>query len=467
MAGQGALYQGLQYANKGVTPADFSVIGEAAVKGFMQKQAKDEAERKENEQFSLKMIELYGQDISTPFIKTGLNNVDAVNQQVSEIFNAQAETANALFNEGKISKTQLASRLNNLRSQTLGYAQFLNGLKDFKGKYDELGDNASFATRQNIDKISEMFNGLSVTADSEGTLSFYSKLSGKEVQTPFNSLGDLITPQAGFNENEFLGDIVKAKGELSDYRTSQGLEYSFLNKDGSLQDSDKVRIKGEYETMSDKEIADIADKLGLEPKLVNGKLEDREAYKTQVIGYFEESLKSMLGQKGRVSEKDGALLNNTLQKNWLAQQKLKADKGESLRYNSTVIGDKIQYLPKPTVSATLPAQPQILRNKIDEGELGIDLIDFVNNGKVNVLQYEETNNGDFVTLSFTKTVPGDKLDATTKTGIERRIAVKGFEEANVYRNALGMPLISISKEQIQKQKEAEQQSMAWSVFNKQ
>lgn len=265
MAGKGALYAGMNYSTK-VEPVDFGGLALGFAKISEDKRLEAEKKQKEREDFQVQMNTLYGEEIYTAFDNTGIDNLDIIGGKLKDGIVAHSETLNKMFAEGKISRPELAARMNKLKSQSAKYSGFITQLGDYAQKVTDLGSDASQATRLILDRMDELTKNATPVVDADGNISFLSKSGEVITKTPFSQLDKIMDFRKQVDETSIIRDMVATEGELSKIFEGDKIKKTYL-EDGKLRKEHKDLLKNYTRTLDDTDLYDIAVRAGIDVKL--------------------------------------------------------------------------------------------------------------------------------------------------------------------------------------------------------
>ena len=444
MAKGTAQYEAMQYSQ--AAPVDFGKIAMGFAQVSENKRLEAERKQKERDDFQVKMTELYGETIYSPFDNTGIGNIDIANQKIKDSIVAQSNIINKMFEEGRLSRPEVARRMNLLKAQTSQYNGFVNGISGAVEEYKKLGDNASASSKLIMEKANQLFQNAAPGVDSDSMLKFYTK-DGETLQsTPFMELQSMLDIRASVNEKEIVNEIIGFEKNANKL-FEDGAVYNKFLETGKLQQEHKTLISNYTKSQDDKDLFDLADKAGIEVKLEAGKLlsienrDDVEAAVNEYLGSLTESSLNIRDWKDEVAGLDMSL---KMQENYRRAKKQQQELGDKSKYNVAVVQDQTglgrgsgtQYIPK-SGSIKLSALPQSTLKAIGAQALpGLP--------DANVNYYTQYDGKSYVNISY-QNVTKDVQGNTIVEPINRDFYIPDLETENLIRTRIGMDAMDASQ----------------------
>jgi hypothetical protein len=451
MAQNTAQFEAMQYSQ--AAPVDFGKIAMGFAQVSENKRLEAEKKQKEKDDFQVKMDELYGETIYSPFDSTGLANIDITNQKIKDSIVAQSNIINKMFEEGKLSRPEVSRRMNLLKAQTSQYSNFINGISGAVEEYKKLGDNASASSRYIMDKANELFQNTAPGVDSESMLKFYTK-DGETLQsTPFMELQSMLDIRASVNEKEIVNEIIGFEKNANKIFES-GTVYNKFLETGKLQSEHKTLISSWTKTQDDKDLFDLADKAGVEVKLEPGKLlsiQNRKEVEDKVNEYLGSLTESSLNIRDYKDEVEGIKVNSMMandvrqiQALRLKERELEGEPSFDV-YTNPSLQDKegFQIVPRQGKQPSIVGLTQDSLKKLgaEAGLLGAI-------PEATISYYEEYDKNSYVTITYpieeknkVQDKGGNLIDSgtTTKKYITQRLRIPDIETKNFVRTRLKIP----------------------------
>jgi hypothetical protein len=445
MAQNTAQFEAMQYSQ--AAPVDFGKIAMGFAQVSENKRLEAERKQKEKEDFQVKMDELYGETIYSPFDNTGLANIDIANQKIKDSIVGQSNIINKMFEEGKLSRPEVSRRMNLLKSQTSQYSNFINGISGAVEEYKKLGDNASESSKLIMEKANQLFQNTAPGVDTESMLKFYTKDGETLQETPFMELQGMLDIRASVNEKEIVNEIVGFEKDANKL-FEDGAVYNRFLETGELQEEHNTLLSNYTKSQDDKDLYDLASKAGVKVELDPSKLlsiTNREDVEKGVQEYLGNLTKSTLNIRDFKDEIAGGEYSLKLQENYRRQKASERESNEKLKYNYSPIkdvrGEGIQYIPK-SQTAVVPLPDATLKKIGIQGVPGKD---------TKLLSYTEYDGSSYASISYTikeydkttreevdKTIIQDYYipDNQTKNLIKTRIGMSFEEEAKTNKGVL-------------------------------
>lgn len=345
MAGKGAYYAAAGAANQ-VQPVSFGDIamGFANIAESKRKESAEQAKYRQD--FLMKQQELFGDEIAGEFDGTGIDNLDSVGTKLKTSIKNHAEILNSLYEEGKISESQLNSRMRKLSNASSQFRALPTKAASFIEKDSELGGNSSSYN----DKVLEMLEKFSgdmlpvIDENSELVLLTRNAENGLE-RASLSGMENLLSAKQGVKDSDIFKGVMAGIKPTTKVRGKAVV--STYMPDGELSTNTKNYLNEQLDIMSDDQLIDLAIKndidygSGLEIK-------DKDALKKNLMGVYEEKTKAYLTDQEAADEVRGISLaiqrgNFEMAK---AREKIASDKDEEakrtmLAPESTVVTEKV------------------------------------------------------------------------------------------------------------------------------
>ena len=442
MAQNTAQFEAMQYSQ--AAPVDFGKIAMGFAQVSENKRLEAERKQKEREDFQVKMDELYGETIYSPFDNTGLANIDIANQKIKDSIVGQSNIINKLFEEGKLSRPEVSRRMNLLKAQTSQYSNFINGISGAVEEYKKLGDNASASSKYIMKKADELFQNTAPGVDSDSMLKFFTKDGDVLQSTPFMELQGMLDIRAGVNEKEIVNEIIGFEKNANKIFEA-GTVYNKFLETGKLQEEHKNLISKYTKAQDDKDLYDFADKAGIidEVSLEDGKLfsiQNRKEVEGKVNEYLESLTESSLNIRDWRDDVEGTKLTGMLaddkrqiQALRLKQRELEGEPSFDIYENPDQIdGLGFQVVPKQN------KQPSIVGLTRDSlKKLGAEAGLLGSIPEATISYYEEYGKNSYVTISY----PVIRMigEVPVKDTRADRLRISDLETKNFVRTRLQIP----------------------------
>lgn len=461
MAQNTAQFEAMQYSQ--AAPVDFGKIAMGFAQVSENKRLEAERKQKERDDFQVKMDELYGETIYSPFDNTGLANIDIANQKIKDSIVGQSNIINKLFEEGKLSRPEVSRRMNLLKAQTSQYSNFINGISGAVEEYKKLGDNASASSKYIMDKANKLFQNTAPGVDTDSMLKFYTKDGDVLEATPFMQLQGMLDIRASVDEKEIVNEIIGFEKNANKIFES-GTVYNKFLETGKLQSEHKTLISNWTKTQDDKDLFDLADKAGLIDavdeegnKIVDIdkneilKINNREKVEQKVNEYLESLTESSLNIRDWRDDVEGTKLTGMLADDKrqiealrLRQKELEGEPSFDVYENPSLQDGKgLQVVPRQNKQPSIIGLTQDSLKKLgaETGLLG-------SIPQATISYYEEYEKNSYVTINYPITVTPkvkDKDTGKTKDGepykayTTQRLRIDDPETKNFVRTRLKIP----------------------------
>jgi hypothetical protein len=434
----------MQYSQ--AQPVDFGKIAMGFAQVSENKRLEAERKQQEREDFQVKMTETYGETIYSPFDNTGLANIDIANQKIKDSIVGQSNIINKLFEEGRLSKPEVARRINLLKSQTSQYNNFVNGISGAVEEYKKLGGNASESSKLIMEKANQLFQNTAPGVDTESMLKFYTKDGEVLQETPFMELQGMLDIRAGVNEKEIVNEIIGFEKNANKL-FENGTVYNKFLETGELQEEHKSLLFNYAKSQDDKDLYDLASKAGIKVELDPSKLlsiTNREDVEKGVQEYLGELTKSSLNIKDWKDDVAGLDMSLKMKENYRREKKFNQGSGDAAKYNLATVEDKtglnrgsgVQAIPK-SGSIKLSALPEATLKAI-----GAQAIPGLPQATVNY--YTEYDGASYVNVSYKESVINQNNEEVFQP-INREFYIPDLETENLIRTRIGMQAINASE----------------------
>lgn len=350
MAEGGAYYAAAGAANQ-VQPVRFGDIamGFANVAEAKRKESAEQAKYRQD--FLMKQQELFGDEIVGEFDGTGIDNIDGVAAKTKDSIKKHAEILNSLYEDGKITESQLNSRMRKLSSASAQYRGMIGNVSSFIQQHNELGGKSSKYNEAVIERLNSFTQDMLPVVNENSELVFLSRGGKKGLQqTSLSGMQDMLSAKQGVNDSDIFKGVmagikpttqVKGKAVVSTYMPN-----------GDLSQNTKNFLKEQFDTMSDDQLIDLAVKNDVD--YGDGlDIEDKEALKKNLMGVYEEKTKAYLTDQEAADEVRGISLaiqrgNFEMAK---AREKRATEKDEAakrtmLKPESTVVTENVNGVEK-------------------------------------------------------------------------------------------------------------------------
>lgn len=305
MAVKGAYYAAAATANQ-VQPVSFGDIamGFANIAEAKRKESAEQAKYRQD--FLMKQQELFGDEIAGEFDGTGIDNLDSVGTKLKSSIKKHAEILNSLYEEGKISESQLNSRMRKLSNASSQFRALPTKAASFIEKDSELGGNSSSYN----DKVLEMLEKFSgdmlpvIDENSELVLLTRNAENGLE-RASLSGMENLLSAKQGVKDSDIFKGVMAGIKPTTKVRGKAVV--STYMPDGELSTNTKNYLNEQLDIMSDDQLIDLAIKndidygSGLEIK-------DKDALKKNLMGVYEEKTKAYLTDQEQADEVKGISL---------------------------------------------------------------------------------------------------------------------------------------------------------------
>lgn len=325
MAKGGAYYAAAGVANQ-VQPVDFGSIAKGFANVAESKRLEAKADAKYRQDFLMKQQELFGDEVIGEFDGTGIDNVDGVASKVKTAIKKHAEILNSLYEEGKISESQLNSRMRKLSSASSQYRGMVGNISNFIQKHNELGGKSSKYNEMVIERLNSFTEDMLPTVDENSNLVLLSKGGKKGIQqTGMSKIQDMLVPREGIQDSELFQGVM-AGIKPSTVVRGDSIVNTYL-PNNTLSTNTENYIKEWVSSKSDAEIIDLAVKNNID--YGDGiDIENRDQVEKQLAENYKNKTKAYLIDQEVNNEKDAILLN--IQKDRLNISKAQEQRAKKL-----------------------------------------------------------------------------------------------------------------------------------------
>jgi len=418
MASKAAYYEGLQYANRDVKPVDFGGLALGIARVEKEKFDRAEKERKENENFQLKINEDFGDIVYPSFDKSGLENVDIYMDGAAEMVSARSQDLNDQYNSGAIDKVQYRREMTKLKGQAQQLTSNIGMIQKYVDDYRAMGDNIDPSSQDTMEELQALFENAKpyLTKDNRlGNISAARNEDGELEPRGFlwDKAASMLQVDAKYDTFGIPKQILGIQGELSKFIGTEAILNTHLNKDGSLKEGTSNLISESVSTLSDRQIVSYARQNGYSVDRDNTdrlKILNRSEIENQIIDDQKEKTLALLQQKQSLDEVEKTKLDIALQDSYLRQKKMSNDQRAKKGYNYS-------YYTKENAQAegiglsgdveefTVTKDIQVKNIPIQEiGLIGNISADAIETGQVK--QLHRNGNGDYmVTISYVEKTP--------------------------------------------------------------
>jgi hypothetical protein len=306
MAEGGAYYAAAATANQ-VQPVSFGDIAMGFANIAESKRRESAEQTKYRQDFLMKQQELFGDEIVGEFDGTGIDNLDGVGSKLKTSIKRHAEILNSLYEDGKISESQLNSRLRKLSNESSQFRGLTSEVSNFVQKDDELGANSSNFNQVVLDRLNQFTQDMLPVVNENSEIVLLSREDGEKIQqTSLFGMRNMLSAKQGVKDADIFEGVmagikpttqVKGKTVVSTYMPN-----------GELSKNTKNYLNEQFNVMSDDQLIDLAVKNDID---YGGGLDikDKEALKKNLIGIYEEKTKAYLTDQEAANEVEGIRLS--------------------------------------------------------------------------------------------------------------------------------------------------------------
>jgi len=310
MASKAAYYEGLQYANRDVKPVDFGGLALGISQVEKEKFDRAEKERKENENFQLKINEDFGDIVYPSFDKSGLENVDIYMDGAAEMVSARSQDLNDQFNSGAIDKVQYRREMTKLKGQAQQLTSNIGMIEKYVDDYRAMGDNIDPSSQDTMEELQALFENAKPYLSKDNRLGNISAARNEDGELEprgflWDKAASMLQVDAKYDTFGIPKQILGIQGELSKFIGTEAILNTHLNKDGSLKEGTSNLISESVSTLSDRQIVSYARQNGYSVDKDNTdrlKILNRSEIENQIIDDQKEKTLALLQQKGSLDE---------------------------------------------------------------------------------------------------------------------------------------------------------------------
>ena len=265
---KGAYYAGMATAPQ-VKPADFLTpltnMFERLTQQSINKRKQQQATEKENAKFSLSQQGRLEDVVnSTSFKGFGIDQLDMASKSYTGYVDENFKKANADFNAGLISKSQLSSITANLMNssrsvQNLGNS--INGFMQTNSKLEMEGKDSHYNDLV-MSFIGDLGNNVRFDTNSSGGISLITVgEDGVEKKLPANQIKNFLQPRAATDMDAVLEDIV-TQSKPNQYDLGGSIGFRYL-ENGSITQNQSNQLTKRLLNFSPEEIYDASVRAGI------------------------------------------------------------------------------------------------------------------------------------------------------------------------------------------------------------
>ena len=305
MAGKGAYYAAATIANQ-VKPVDFGEIALGFAKVSESKRLEAKQDEKLKEDFLMKQRELYGEEVIGAFDNTGIDNLDGVALKIKDQIKKQAEVLNALYRDGKISKSQMDSRMFKLSKSSEEFRGVVDNVVKFVKDTEALGGESSEYNRYVLDRLKTFESNMVPVFDGNGDMAFISDDGEKTYTTPLKDMAGMLTAKKGVSDSELFKGVMQGIKPSTIVRGSNVV--STYIPGGDISSNTKNYINEWVGNLTNDELIDLASKNNI--KHGDGlTIDNPESLKKQLAEVYQNKTKAYLLDQEVNNEKDGIVLS--------------------------------------------------------------------------------------------------------------------------------------------------------------
>ena len=350
MAVKGAYYAAAATANQ-VQPVSFGDIamGFANIAEAKRKESAEQAKYRQD--FLMKQQELFGDEIAGEFDGTGIDNLDSVGTKLKSSIKKHAEILNSLYEEGKISESQLNSRMRKLSNASSKFRALPAEAASFIQKDSELGGDSSAYNDKVLEMLEKFSGDMLPVIDENSDLVLLTRNGENGLErASLSEMQNLLSAKQGVKDNDIFKEVkagiqptnkIKGKAVVSTYMPN-----------GELTENTKNYLKERFDTMSDDQLIDLAIKNDID--YGSGlDIKDPETLKKSLIGVYEEKTKAYLTAQEAADEVRGITLalqqgnfEITKEKFEISKKKSEEEARTMLKPEPTVVTEKVNGVEK-------------------------------------------------------------------------------------------------------------------------
>jgi hypothetical protein len=330
MAEGGAYYAAAATANQ-VQPVSFGDIAMGFANIAESKRRESAEQTKYRQDFLMKQQELFGDEIVGEFDGTGIDNLDGVSSKLKTSIKRHAEILNSLYEDGKISESQLNSRLRKLSNDSAQFRGLTSKVSAFVQKDDELGANSSNYNQAVLDRLNQFTQDLLPVVNENSEIVLLSREDGEKIQqTSLFGMQNMLSAKQGVKDADIFEGVKAGIPTSTQVRGSVVVTTQIPT--GELSKNTKNYLNEQFSIMTDDQLIDLAVKNDID--YGDGlEIKDKESLKKNLMGIYEEKTKAYLIEQEAVNEAKGLAL--TMQRGNFnmakAKEKRAAEKDEDAK----------------------------------------------------------------------------------------------------------------------------------------
>jgi hypothetical protein len=305
MAGKGAYYAAAGAANQ-VQPVSFGDIamGFANIAESKRKESAEQAKYRQD--FLMKQQELFGDEIAGEFDGTGIDNLDSVGTKLKTSIKNHAEILNSLYEEGKISESQLNSRMRKLSNASSQFRALPTKAASFIEKDSELGGNSSSYNDKVLEMLEKFSGDMLPVIDENSDLVLLTRNAENGLErASLSGMENLLSAKQGVKDSDIFKGVMAGIKPTTQVRGKAVV--STYMPDGELSTNTKNYLNEQFDIMSDDQLIDLAIKNDID--YGSGlDIKDKEALKKNLMGVYEEKTKDYLTDQEAADEVRGISL---------------------------------------------------------------------------------------------------------------------------------------------------------------
>lgn len=326
MAVKGAYYAAAAAANQ-VQPVSFGDIamGFANIAEAKRKESAEQAKYRQD--FLMKQQELFGDEIAGEFDGTGIDNLDSVGTKLKSSIKKHAEILNSLYEEGKISESQLNSRMRKLSNASSKFRALPAEAASFIQKDSELGGNSSAYNDKVLEMLEKFSGDMLPVIDENSDLVLLTRNGENGLErASLSEMQNLLSAKQGVKDNDIFKELMTGIKPTTQVRGKAVVSTYMPN--GELTENTKNYLKERFDTMSNDQLIDLAIKNDID--YGNGlNIKDPETLKKSLMGVYEDKTKAFLTDQEQTDEVRGITLAIQRGNFEMAKEKSERDKKKS------------------------------------------------------------------------------------------------------------------------------------------
>lgn len=346
----GAYYAAAATANQ-VQPVSFGDIamGFANIAEAKRKESAEQAKYRQD--FLMKQQELFGDEIAGEFDGTGIDNLDSVGTKLKTSIKKHAEILNSLYEEGKISESQLNSRMRKLSNASSKFRALPAEAASFIQKDSDLGGDSSAYNDKVLEMLEKFSGDMLPVIDENSDLVLLTRNGENGLErASLSEMQNLLSAKKGVKDNDIFKELMTGIKPTTQVRGKAVVSTYMPN--GELTENTKNYLKERFDTMSNDQLIDLAIKNDID--YGSGlDIKDPETLKKSLLGAYEEKTKAYLTDQEQADEVRGISLAIQRGNFEMAQarekratEKDEAAKRTMLEPESTVVTEKVNGVEK-------------------------------------------------------------------------------------------------------------------------